>query len=58
MHALMDQCSRHDTPSVLQAILTNRPGHGLTTEIESQRLKVITGQRARDQVLLDLDGSH
>ncbi len=29
----MDQCSRHDTPSVLQAALTNQPGHALSPEI-------------------------
>jgi len=30
----MDQCSKHDTPSVLQVTLTNQPGHVLTSEIE------------------------
>jgi len=31
---LMDQCSRHDTPSVLSVTLTNQPGHVLNPEIE------------------------
>jgi hypothetical protein len=54
----MDQCSRHDTPSVLQADLTNQPGHALTPEIGSQAAKVLTSRRARNQVLTDLVDPH
>jgi hypothetical protein len=41
----MDQCSRHDTPSALQAALTDRPGHDLALVITSQVEEVLTGQR-------------
>ena len=41
----MDQCSRHDIPSVLSATLTNQPGHGLCSEIESPNVQVLTGRR-------------
>ena len=41
----MDQCSRHDTPSVLSATLTNQPGHGLIAEIDSLNVRVLTGRR-------------
>ena len=42
---LMDQCSRHDTPSVLWRTLTNQPGHVLSAEIESPTGQVLTGRR-------------
>ncbi len=41
----MDQCSRHDIPSVLSATLTNQPGHGLCAEIDSPNVQVLTGRR-------------
>ena len=41
----MDQCSKHDTPSVLSTTLTNPPGHGLIADIKSQNNKVLTGER-------------
>ena len=41
----MDQCSRHDTPSVLWRTLTNQPGHVLSAEIESPTGQVLTGRR-------------
>ena len=34
---LMDQCSWHDTPSALWAVLTDRPGHDLTLGIQRSR---------------------
>ena len=42
---LMDQCSRHDTPSALQAALTNQPGHDLTLGIDAPGAAVLTGRR-------------
>jgi len=39
-------------------ILTNQPGHALTPEIKSQARKVLTDQRARNQVLSDPVDSH
>ena len=45
LRVLMDQCSRHDTPSVLSATLTNQPGHGLSAEIDSLNVQVLTGRR-------------
>jgi hypothetical protein len=41
----MDQCSRHDTPSVLSATLTNQPGHGLEPEVKPLIVQVLTGRR-------------
>ena len=41
----MDQCSRHDTPSVLSATLTNQPGHGLEPEVKPLNVQVLTGRR-------------
>ena len=42
---LMDQCSKHDTPSALWAALTDQPGHDLTLGIEFQATTVLTGRR-------------
>jgi len=41
----MDQCSRHDTPSVLWQPLTNEPGHVLSPEINVSVKEVVTGRR-------------
>jgi len=45
LRVLMDQCSRHDTPSVLTATLTNQPGHGLEPEVKPLNVQVLTGRR-------------
>jgi len=34
--ALMNQCSKHDTPPAISVVLTNRPGHDLDLELVAQ----------------------
>jgi len=38
----MDQCSKHDTPPAFSAVLTNRSGHVLRLELETQIVVVLT----------------
>jgi hypothetical protein len=46
--ATMDQSSRHDTPPVFSAVLTNRSGHVLRLELLAQIVIVLTDQRLGD----------
>ncbi len=52
----MDQSSKHDTPSALQAILTTRPGHDLELGINYfQVAKVLTSRRLRTSLIHTAD---
>jgi len=55
---LMDQCSKHDTPPAFSAVLTNRSGHVLRLELETQIVEVLTDQRFGVIFSKDDDGHH
>jgi hypothetical protein len=44
----MDQCSKHDTPPVFSADLTNQSGHVLRLELAALARPVLTDQRFGD----------
>jgi len=47
---LMDQCSRHDTPTAV-SLLTDRPGHDLTLGLKVRGTTVLPDRRLGDQSL-------
>jgi hypothetical protein len=47
---LMDQCSRHDTPSAISDVLTIRPVHVLTLELDALFSKVLSGRWLGDSI--------
>jgi len=46
----MDQCSRHDTPSAISDVLTIRPVHVLTLELDALFSKVLSGRWLGDSI--------
>jgi hypothetical protein len=54
----MDQCSKHDTPPAFSVVLTNRPGHVLRLELETQIVLVLTDRRLGVILSKDDDGHH